>query len=202
MFRGVQFYFSGTERLKVQNKELREKLKNEELKLSLAKFQFDDFRQEVATKIPTVAEPDFQLRNIASIAQIPSEKIKIERAASLFEKGKILFREKNFERSNKLFSRLLRIYPESVHSVEAYFFLVEGLFQLREFEECALNIENMMTHYPENELTGFSLLRLGKVYETQERLEDAAEVYRTIGHNYKNPELKAQAGIFLKAIQL
>lgn len=202
MYRGFQFYFSGTDRLKVQVKDLKEKLNQEELKLSLAKFQFDDFRQEVATHLPQVGEPDFNVRNIASIAQIPSEKIKIERAASLFEKGKTHFREKNFDRANRTFSKLLKNYPESVHAVEAYFFLVEGLFQMREYEDCALNVEVMMTHFPENELTGFSLLRLGKVYEAQERLEDAAEVYRTISHNYANPDLKSQAGIFLKAIQL
>ncbi len=208
MYRAFQFYFSGTEKLKVQVKELKEKAKIDELNLALSKFQFEDFRQEIATHLPSVdkkmksQEDTFTARNIASIAQIPTEKIKIERAASLFEKGKKFFREKNFDRSNKIFSSLLKKYPESLHSVESYFFLVEGLFQLREFEDCALSVETMMTHYPENELTGFSLLRLGKVYEGQERLEDAAEVYRTIRHNYSNNELKTQAEIFLKAIQL
>lgn len=208
MYRGFQFYFSGTDKLKVQVKELKEKSKQDELNLALSKFQFEDFRQEVAARLPGVdkqlktEEEIFAARNLASIAQIPTEKMKIERAASLFEKGKKFFREKNYDRSNKIFSGLLKKYPESVHGVEAYFFLVEGQFQLREFEDCALNVETMMTHYPENELTGFSLLRLGKVYEAQERLEDAAEVYRTVRHNYSNSELKQQAEIFLKAIQL
>ncbi|OQW48603.1 MAG: hypothetical protein A4S09_04180 [Proteobacteria bacterium SG_bin7] len=208
MYRGFQFYFSGTDKLKVQVKELKEKAKQNELNLALSKFQFEDFRQEVATHLPAVEkqiksqENSFTVRNIASIAQIPSEKMKLERAASMFEKGKKFFREKNFYRANKTFSSLLKKYPESLHSVESYFFLVEGLFQLREFEECVLSVETMMTHYPENELTGFSLLRLGKVYEAQERLEDAAEVYRTIRHNYSSSELKQQAEVFLKAIQL
>ncbi len=208
IYRHFQYYFSGADQLKTQVTVLKDKLRHQELNTFLVRYQFDEFKQDVAVNLPLLSEKfksseeGYTARNIASLVTVPTEFQKIETSASLFEKGKKLFRDKEFEKSNKVFRHILQKYPESIHSIEAQFFLVEGLFQNNEYEECLATIETMMTHFPENELTGFSLLRLGKVFEIQERFEDAVEVYKTVIHNYQNNELKAQAAVFLRAIKL
>ena len=208
VYRHFQYYLAGGENLKGQVKELKEKLDQEELKLQISQFQIKEFKQDLATHLPEVNEKlknhekGYVARNIASIALMPTIEYRLEKAGSLFEKGKKYFREKNFTKSNKIFSKLVSTYPESLHAIESFFFLAEGQFQLKEYEDCVLNIETMMRLFPENELTGFALLRLGKIYEVQERNEDAVEVYRTIFHNYDNKDLKSQANEFIKAIQL
>lgn len=208
VYRHFQLYLSGSENLKTQVKELKEKLDQEELKFQISQFQIKELKQDLATHLPEVSEKlknhekGYITRNIASIALVPTAEYKLEKASSLFEKGKKYFRDKKFAKSNKIFSKLVNTYPESLHAIESLFFLAEGQFQLKEYEDCVLNVETMMRLYPENDLTGFALLRLGKVYEIQERNEDAVEVYRTIIHNYESKDLKSQANEFIKAIQL
>jgi hypothetical protein len=60
----------------------------------------------------------------------------------------------------------------------------------------------MVTVYPENELTGYALMRLGKIFEIQNRLEDAGDIYRAVLANFKQPALQKQASANLKAVEL
>ena len=60
----------------------------------------------------------------------------------------------------------------------------------------------MIRLYPESELTGFSLLRLAKIYERRDRIEDAAEIYRSISQNFTQAELKRQAELSLRAVDI
>lgn len=208
LFRYFQFYFSGADQLKVQVKNLKKKVQHQELKTSLVRYQFDEFKQEVATQLPQVAdkiksvEEGYPLRNIASIAVAPTIEKKLERASSLFEKGKTYFREGKYAQSNKIFLGLIEKFPESIHVVESYFFLIEGKFQVKELEDCVAQIDSLMSKYPESELTGWSLLRLGRIFEIQERFEDSVDVYQTIMGTYQDKELKKQAAVQLSNIKL
>lgn len=144
----------------------------------------------------------YQLRQVASVLNSSDVHLGIERASGLLEVAKDEFRAKDFEGSNKKLQRLLREFPDSVHAPEARFLLAEGRFQVHDFEACIEVIEEMVRLYPESELTGFALLRLGKIYEIRDRLEDAADVYRSVTKNFSQPELRAQAGQALGAVDL
>ncbi|MDZ4661428.1 MAG: outer membrane protein assembly factor BamD [Pseudomonadota bacterium] len=208
LFRYFQFYFSGTDHLKFQVKTLRKKIQNQELKAALIRYQFDEFKQEVAAQMPFVAnkmksvEEGYPLRNIASLAVAPTFEKNFLMVSGLFEKGKKSFREGKFVNSNKIFLGLIEKYPESIHVVESYFFLIEGKYQNKELEDCVVFIDSLMSKYPESELTGWSLLRLGKIFEIQERFEDSVDVYNTIIGTYQDKELKKQAGTQLSNIKL
>jgi len=139
---------------------------------------------------------------LASVAQPKTDLLDIERASGIFENAKTAFREKDFEESSSLFSRLVEHYPSSAHLPEAQFLLAESQYQLKEYGLSAAAIEKMVDVYPENELTGFALLRLGKIFEAQNRIEDAGDIYRAVIANFKQPELIRQAGLSLKAVDL
>jgi TolA-binding protein len=97
---------------------------------------------------------------------------------------------------------LLKSFPDSIHGPEARFLLVEGYFQSNDYEACIEVVEQMIRLYPESELTGFSLLRLAKIYERRDRIEDAAEIYRSISQNFTQAELKRQAELSLRAVDI
>ena len=144
----------------------------------------------------------YEIRNIASVLNSTNSSLKIERASSLLEKAKEDFRAKNFEESNLRLSKLLKLYPDSLHGPEARFLLVEGYFQAHDYEACIEVVEEMIRLYPESELTGFALLRLGRIYEGRDRIEDAAEIYRSVVSHFPQGEVKRQAQISLKAVDL
>ena len=144
----------------------------------------------------------YEIRNIASVLNSTNASLQIERASSMLEKAKDEFRAKNFEESNLRLSKLLRLYPDSLHGPEARFLLVEGYFQAHDFEACIEVVEEMIRLYPESELTGFALLRLGRIYEGRDRIEDAAEIYRSVVAHFSQNEVKSQARVALKAVDL
>ncbi|HRK08810.1 MAG TPA: tetratricopeptide repeat protein [Pseudobdellovibrionaceae bacterium] len=179
-----------------------------ELREQLALQQVRELGTQVATVLPaqyrSIAKDarTYQARAIASVTNAPELELKIERASSLLERAKADFRAQNFETSNKRLSDLIRSYPDSIHGPEARFLLVEGLYRSRDFETCIETIEEMLRLYPESELTGFALLRLAKIYELRDRMEDAADVYRSILQNYPQNEIKMQAKMALKRVDL
>lgn len=198
--------FSPSKNLQKQIAHLQEQKRQADLRSQLALDQLNDFKSQVAVLIPSALEQKtgdagYPLRQLASVVA-KGDQLKIERASSAFEKAKGEFREKHFEDTSVLLEDLITRHPDSVHVVEAHFLLAESQYQMGENEKAVGTIETMISLFPESELTGFSLLRLGKIFEKEERLEDAADIYRAILTNFKQPEISTQASLALKSVAL
>lgn len=202
----VQRHFGGEAEMRVTIGKLREKLEQERLSHALARQQMREFKQAVAAILPDIEDEDremYQVRNLASIVVNPDlDRIKIEKASTLFERGKERFRTGEYERANEIFSTLIRNYPDSIHVVESYFFYSEGHYKEGQYEECLKTIDSMVSLFPEHELTGFSLLRMGQILTTRDRVEDAEQIYRTVLQNFNHPSLNEEAQRLLKEITL
>ena len=205
----MRYRFSGVEELQLRVSHLQKKLEHEELKSQLVGQQLNEYREQIATLVPEAQEKatdqkdSYQLRVLASVVSAPnSDFLKLERATGLFERGKDAFRKGDHEKSAGIFKDLIEKYPESVHVPESFFLMAESQYQLREFDVCVDTVESMITLFPDSDLTGFALLRLAKIFETQDRLEDAVEIYRTVLASYHDNQLIQQANSNLKAVEL
>lgn len=204
----IRYRLSGVEVLQVQVERLEEEKKQEELKSQVAEYQFQSYRQQVATLLPETLKKnlprnqEYQLRNLASLSSSSGYGVEFERASSLFEKARREFLEGYFERASLRFSFLIKKHPESRHYIEAHFLLIESLFQTKDFERCLEVIDEMVSLFPDNELTGFSMLRLAQIYQLRDRPEDAAEVYKAILLTFMNPDLQRQARLSLTRVEL
>lgn len=202
-------HFSGIDFLKIQIAELTAQLRAYALREALLEDQFSEYRQEVATLFPENLKSlptdshTYPLRRLASVSSRAfQEPLQIDTSRSLFERAKQDFRQKHFESAERKFLKIVQNFPYAVHIAEAYFLLAESQFQLKKETECIGTIGEMMELYPENILTGYSLLRLGVLFEKHERPEDAAEVYKTLQHFFSDVELQQQASLRLRAIRL
>ncbi|MEQ1878059.1 MAG: tetratricopeptide repeat protein [Bdellovibrionia bacterium] len=202
----AQKHFGGEAQMKANVEEMRLTLEQEKLQHALARQELREFKQQVAAVIPEIEDEDqdaYSVRNLASIVVNPDfDKIKIEKAATLMERGRAQFRAGNYERSNDIFNTLLVRHPDSIHVVEAYFLTADGRFREGQYEECLKTVDTMVNLFPEHELTGFALIRMGQVLTQRDRIEDAEQIYRTVLENFKGPELTAQASQLLKEITL
>jgi len=159
-----------------------------QLRLAVSQSKFADFKQDVALLIPnaeidgdTKKEDQQSLRNLASV--IPHHKIKFEvsgSAETLFKKGKKLVVAHKYEEGIAVLKDLIYQFPDSYHVVEAHYLLMESYYNLKKFEDVVASVDGMVDIFPENRLTGFALLKMGALYEKENRLEDALQVYRTI----------------------
>ncbi|MGE3973227.1 MAG: tol-pal system YbgF family protein [Bdellovibrionales bacterium] len=201
----VREHFNGKVFYEHRTKVLEAQLRRQEMKTALAYYQLQDFQQSVATILPKASKElgAYQKRTIASIVQAPdSEKLSIQDSSALFEKAKRHFRSEEFDEASDLLKKLIEQFPLSSHVIDSYFLLVESTYQMNELDECADYIDSMVTLFPEHDLTGFALLRMGQIFTSRDRLEDAEQIYNTVINNFKNPEMTEQASKLLKEISL
>lgn len=202
----VRSAFTPVGPLNKQIASLKEQTREARFRQQLAQDQLRDFQAQVATVLPSAlkgksVEEGYPLRQLASVVS-RGDALNIERASSAFEKAKAQFRERHFEDTEALLEDLIERHPESTHVIEAHFLLAESQYQMGENEKAVGTIETMISLFPESELTGFSLLRLGKIFEKQDRLEDASDIYKAVLQNFPQPEITAQAKASLKAVAL
>lgn len=204
-FAVVQKHFDGKHGLQRQVADLQNQLKREEIKTYVANYQIKDFQQTVAVLLPKASKgvPNYQKRTIASLVFEPNlEKVKIDFSDTMFEKGKVAYRETEYEQAAVRFQELIAKYPLSRHTIDAYFLLVESRFQAGEIDECIETIDTMVTLFPEHDLTGFALLRMGQIFSGRDRIEDAEQIYRLTLREFDNSEVREQASRLLKDISL
>src|SRR5205807_1939271 len=100
------------------------------------------------------------------------------------------------------FSNLVIDHPENINVPQANFLLSESFFYNEQLEESVKAIDHLVTHYPETEYAGYALVRLGKIFEREERPEDAAEVYRTVIQHFEKSNAARIARLNLKGLPL
>jgi len=203
MFTAARVYFSDervlTHRLAITQKSLA----HEKLQTQLAYYQLREFQQSVAEVMPQFKYKDYASRNIASIVMTPPvEALKFDTSNDLFEKGKKLFRNSEFEESVSLFKELIQNYPVSEHVVEANFLTMESYYRTGDIEECLDQIETLITLFPEHELTGFALIRMGQIFISQEKISDAIQILKLAKNNFDNKNVQIQAAELIKDISL
>ena len=208
-YSAVRHQFNGAIEYKAAAAKAYRQLERERLAWNLEKDQFLDFRQNVATLMPEALKKKglgvegYPYRNLASVITRPqSNKIKDLVAKSLFEQGKNHFRKKNFDQSGKLFKEVIAKYGYTAYVNEAYFLLAEGYYQQGKYEDSTRTIQQMLELFPSHELTGFSMIRLGKIYEAQNRNEEAIDIYKTVMRSFPQRDVAGQAKASLKGVDL
>jgi TolA-binding protein len=199
-------YFNQGSEYQVQVQQLKEKLEKEEFRNALLRNQLVDFQQSVAAVLPASSQikddvANYDLKNFSSSLRVPASVSQIDLSGTLFEKGKKLFKEQKYEKSIKEFRKVLEEYPLSRYKIESHFFMAEAFFLQKDYKNSLDLIDQMVVQYPDNDLTGFIMLRMGQISELNNRLEEASEVYKTVQGHFKNEQLRRQASTLINGVQ-
>lgn len=192
-----QDYFSPYKEDQNKISMLKNQLEKEKLKRIIVQNELYDFRQEIATNIPELQSiakdaKTYQLRSLASVSQAPISGFDLSKTLS--ERAKAEFREGKYDSAAQSFVELIKKYPTSPLVIESYFFMGESYFLSKKPQECLDVVDMMMSQFPDNELTGFLMLRMGQILLARGRDDEAKEVFATVGEKFSfNQELKNQA---------
>lgn len=188
-------YFNGHQEYEMRISALQKQVSEERFSNSVLSYQLKDFQQTVAQVLPEnkKLQAKYEAKNFASSIRTPASDEGIDLSAVLFEKGKKFFQAQNYEKAIRQFNEMFEKYPLSAHSVEARFFVAESYFLKKDYKSCLAEIDTMVSQYPDNDLTGFILLRMGQISEANNQVEEASEVYNAVLKNFKNEKLKQQA---------
>lgn len=195
-FSYLKAHFSGASYLKQKAVHLKKQAEEDRLKLIVTESQLLELKAEVmnelygASYLKKPTTKNYSLRNLASISGANStekvsefyEKFKSKR---LFLRAKKSFIEKNFTEAILGFNELIEKYPSSPYIVKSYYLLSESLYLTGDQGRFVDAVDQMVSLFPGDELTGHVLLKLGDLYTTENRLEEASEIYTVIIKSYK-----------------
>lgn len=196
-------YFNGHEQYEVRLAQLEKQVEKERFNNTLLAYQIKDFQQTVAQVLPDnkKLQAHYELKNLAAAVRAPASDDAIDLSGVLFAKGKRYFNGQEFDKAIREFSQLLEKYPLSAHGVEARFLIAESYYLKKDFRSSLSEIDQMVTQFPQHELTGFILLRMGQISESNNQTEEASEIYKTVAKNFKNEELRKQARKLAQSVE-
>jgi TolA-binding protein len=201
--------FNGVSEYRAQIHHLENELEQRKVQALIEADHFLEFRQYVATLMPDVlkqkgmGEAGYPFRSLAStISPGRADEIRKTLAKTLFEKGKDLFRKGKFSEANRAFKQVIDKFGFSPNIVETYFLIAEGHFQSENYEESVTVIQQMVELFPNHELTGFAMVRLGRIYEMQNRNEEAVDIYKTVLRSFPQRDVAAQARSSMRGMEL
>lgn len=196
-------YFNGHEQYEARLSLLEKQVQKERLNNSLLTYQIKDFQQTVAQVLPEnkKLQAHYQMKNLAAVVRVPASEEAVDLSGVLFAKGKRYFNGHEYDKAIREFSQLIEKYPLSSHGVEARFLIAESYFLKKDFRSSLSEIDEMVTQYPQHELTGFILLRMGQISEFNNQSDEASEIYKTVAKNFKNEELKKQARKLAQSVE-
>ncbi|AFY01750.1 tetratricopeptide repeat protein [Bdellovibrio bacteriovorus] len=196
-------HFNGHEEYEMRLASLQKQVEKEKFNNSLLTYQLKDFQQTVAQVLPNdkTLQAKYELHNLSAVVRAPASEEALDLSGAIYEKGKRYFNGQEYDRAIREFGQLLEKYPLSQHSVEARFFIAESYFLKKDYRSSLGQIDEMVTQYPQHDLTGFILLRMGQISELNSQSEEAAEIYKTVAKNFKNENLKKQARKLAQSVE-
>ncbi len=188
-----QIEFSGNEELVVKIERLEYELQQQHAKSDIAQYELESFKQYVAVNLPTRIEgQSYSVRNIASLVTVSETKL-IDKPKMDFAKIRENYLQHNYEAANTELKTFVETYTDSSYILEAYFLMANSYYKTKQYERSLSAINFLVKQYPESEMTGLGLLLMGDILETQERWDEARDIYNSIQKNFKFPELKEKA---------
>lgn len=179
---------------------MRSEISELRMKNQMLSFQLQDFQVNVARLIEESPglQKTMMAKNFTAVSRSPSSLPPMDMSSVLIQGLKVRFSENDFKSVVKEAERLVSKYPTSPYVVESYFFMAEAYFKMQKFEKVADVVEIMGEHYPDHILTGFILLRLGQIYEMNNKTDEAQEVYRVVQKEFRQAEIQNQVSRLIK----
>lgn len=200
-------YFSDAKDLEKSLVASEKNVQLEKLKIAVLNNQLEDLQTNVTAILPQldrnqVAGKSYALRTLSQSLRNPASQEPIDLSSVILARGKEHFVKQEFSKAARNFQDAIDKYPGSGNTIEAHFLLAESYFLNGQHDESLEVIYQMMEQFPEHEMTGYIMLRMGLIFQQRKRLAEAAEVYKIIIDNFKNSEgLKIQAQKLLKSTE-
>ncbi len=200
-----QGHFSKASEFKLQMGALEQRIESERQKQESLVYQLEDMKQNLSKVVDAKAiKPNSNLQ-IAGIknweASLRKPSSVVDLSGVLFERAKKMFKGGDYDRVISLSEELMEKYPMTPYLAEIYFLRAESYYLKRDFKSSLAVIEQMISLFPDSELTGFILLRMGQISEINNRTEEALEIYKTAKTHFKSESVQKQAQLMIQSIE-
>ncbi len=133
-------------------------------------------------------------------AEPADQNIAAEKEKDHYTAAYLALKSGRYEEAITKFRTLLKAYPKGQYSDQAYYWLGESYLALNNVGRAIGNMEWLVSHYPESTKHAATMLKLGLAYKSQERFEDAKDVWRKLIRLHGDTPAAERAGALLASL--
>tara|TARA_B100001248_G_C27395102_1_gene465024 strand:- start:3617 stop:4282 length:666 start_codon:yes stop_codon:yes gene_type:complete len=187
--------YSGVDYYKTLAQQEEYRRKQADVHLAKIENQHLRFQQEVVAAMPELMQQDsYSARNIASVISDQSVDLKIDSTKKQVEQAKEYFMAGNYLSAMEILKPLEVSAAGSTYGPEIHFLLMESYHKSGDYKKASEYIERMLQFYPESDLSGYAILRLGDYFKLENDKEMAEYCYHYALENfYFNQEVAQEA---------
>ena len=193
-------HYNGLREAHYEVSHLRLKMQKAVVRTEVVQYQFNLFKQQIAKVIPELEdhsspEMQSQKRGLASIVQQPSEEfLAVAQVEASIDDLRNLFDQRKYKQVIRKAKNILSLNPMSPNLISIYFMLAESYYQNNEIEACLSIAQQMTQLFPDQEKTGYVLLRVGLLLKEKNRIEEARNMFSLVSHAFPDEKiLKVQS---------
>jgi TolA-binding protein len=194
-------YFDGSRIAEKKLATMRLQVHESERQVARLQFRFNEYKDFLASsgvRVDDNATWSDPKRIIASVISDPQTKenlIPFTPGNQILQQAREVFARGQFADAQVILTQFMRDYPDNPNLPEAAFMMMECQAARGQLENVVKSIDFIVSHFPETEYAGYALVRLGKIYEHQELLEEACDIYRIVVREFpKTPGAEVAAG--------
>lgn len=166
------------------------KINNEVARVSVSLQEIEKRVEKIASGELTlpINQPSPEVENF-EIPEKPQDSAQLEDIEAedvLFNNGLNHFVENEFEQAIVEFEKLLELYPDNDLKADTYFYLGEAQTKLENWKEASEAFLNSFLEDNSGPRAPLTLLRLGQVFVSWERIEEACQMFNAVVERFPN----------------
>lgn len=166
--------------------------------LSAQLTQANDNLREFNYKLDQLSS---KLDNITSTLET-QEKTKYQTPPSeLFEEAKKQFDNKNYASAIEGFNLYIKNAPQGASIEDCYFYLANSYFELKDYQNAAINAATVIDKYPGSKLTAPSRILYARSIFPLNKKEEAVMYLKSVMQDFKNTEFAKEAKKLLNTLK-
>ena len=149
-------------------------------------------------EVPVAAEPDDP---VSSIPEVPeSDSVTLEEQQA-YEAAFDLLKQSLYEDAIDRFQQLAETWPNSQLADDAYYWMSEAMYVIREFEHALKGFRALVVRYPDSQRVPEALLKIGYIQYDIGAYDDAAETFRDVLSRFPGHQVTVSAQTRLRRIE-
>ncbi|MBQ4493944.1 MAG: tetratricopeptide repeat protein [Elusimicrobiaceae bacterium] len=121
--------------------------------------------------------------------------------SELFEQAKKQFDHKNYAEAAEGFNLYIKSAPEGANIEEAYFYLAQSSYELKDYQKAAISAATLIDKYPSSKLTAQSRILYAKSIWPLNKKDEALMYLKSVVQDFKNTDFSKEAKDLLKNLK-
>ena len=194
--------------LKTQIADLNKTLQSVQSNQAASDQQIQDLSVQLAQANDNLRDFNYKFDQVSSKLDDINTALSAQEAAQyqtppseIFEQARKQFENKNYTEAAEGFNLYIKSAPQGFSIEEAYYYLAKSNFELKDYQQAALNAATLIDKYPDSKLTAQTRILYAQSIVPLNKKDEAVMYLKSVVQDFKNTDFAKEAKDLLKSIK-